>query len=100
MTIEIAKRNRLLKTVLEAKYGRGNVRVQGSRGTGYGWVSATIKLPSEASVRSYSEAYAEVETVAKAGGVEFYTYSSDMGDKHTCFNVSFERSEPVAQAAA
>ena len=37
-----AERNRALKKVLEQAFGRGKVRVQGSRGTAYGWVSVRI----------------------------------------------------------
>jgi hypothetical protein len=33
-----AERNRKLKAVLVAEFGRGNVVVRGARGTAYGWV--------------------------------------------------------------
>ncbi|MGD9613816.1 MAG: hypothetical protein AB7H90_01315 [Alphaproteobacteria bacterium] len=39
---EIAQRNRAIKKTLEQAFGRGNVRVRGSRGTGYGYVSVYI----------------------------------------------------------
>lgn len=38
----IAERNRAIKKTLEQAFGRGKVRVRGSRGTGYGWVSVHI----------------------------------------------------------
>lgn len=34
---EYAARNRAIKKIVEAKYGRGNVSVTGSKGTGQGW---------------------------------------------------------------
>lgn len=37
-----ADRNRAIKKTLEQAFGRGKVRVRGSRGTGYGWVSVHI----------------------------------------------------------
>ena len=40
--MDIAERNRAIKRTLEAAFGRGKVRVRGSRGTGYGWVSVHI----------------------------------------------------------
>ena len=38
----IAERNRAIKKTLEQAFGRGKVRVRGSRGTGYGYVSVYI----------------------------------------------------------
>jgi len=40
--MNIAERNRAIKKVLGAVYGRDKVRVRGSRGTGYGWVTVHI----------------------------------------------------------
>lgn len=37
-----AERNREIKKILEAQFGRGKVTVKGSRGTAYGWVSIHI----------------------------------------------------------
>lgn len=39
---EIAERNRQIKKTLERAFGRGKIRVRGSRGTGYGYVSVQI----------------------------------------------------------
>jgi hypothetical protein len=39
---EIAQRNRAIKKTLEQAFGRGKVRVRGSRGTGYGYVNVYI----------------------------------------------------------
>src|SRR3990167_8581912 len=39
---DIAARNRAIKKTLELAFGRGKVRVRGSRGTGYGYVSVRI----------------------------------------------------------
>ena len=40
--MSIADRNRKLKKILSLAYGSGKVRVHGSRGTAYGWVSVKI----------------------------------------------------------
>ncbi len=40
--MSMAIRNRAIKATLEQAFGRGKVRVRGSRGTGYGWVSVDI----------------------------------------------------------
>ena len=37
-----AERNRHIKKVMEQAFGKGKVRVKGSRGTAYGWVSVHI----------------------------------------------------------
>lgn len=37
-----AERNRAIKRTLETAFGRGKVRVHGSRGTAYGYVTASI----------------------------------------------------------
>lgn len=39
---EIAQRNRAIKKTLEQAFGRGKVRVRGSRGTAYGYVHVYI----------------------------------------------------------
>ena len=39
---DYAARNRQIKTVLESVFGKGKVRVRGSRGTAYGW--ATVRI--------------------------------------------------------
>jgi hypothetical protein len=39
---DIAARNRQIKKTLEMAFGRGKVRVSGSRGTGYGYVHVQI----------------------------------------------------------
>ena len=38
----VAERNRLIKKILTAKYGKGKVTVRGSTGTAYGWVTVRI----------------------------------------------------------
>jgi hypothetical protein len=52
----IVARNRAIKKTLELAFGRGKVRVRGSRGTGYGWVSVKIDYtPLDSDVRSTLE---------------------------------------------
>jgi len=38
----ITERNRAIKRTLESAFGKGKVRVRGSRGTAYGWVDVAI----------------------------------------------------------
>ena len=40
--MSIAIRNRAIKATLEQAFGRGKVRVRGSRGTAWGWVTVDI----------------------------------------------------------
>lgn len=40
--MEIAERNRKIKEVLTAAFGKGKVTVRGSRGTAYGWITINI----------------------------------------------------------
>ena len=40
--MKIAERNRAIKRALETAFGRGKVRVRGSRGTAYGWLTVSI----------------------------------------------------------
>ena len=41
-TMPIAERNRAIKRTLETAFGKGRVRVRGSRGTAYGWLTCSI----------------------------------------------------------
>lgn len=41
-TDAMAVRNRAIKATLEQAFGRGKVKVRGSRGTAYGWVSVYV----------------------------------------------------------
>jgi hypothetical protein len=40
--MDITTRNRAIKKTLEQAFGRGKIRVRGSRGTAYGWVHVHI----------------------------------------------------------
>jgi hypothetical protein len=40
--MNIAERNRAIKRTLARVFGRDKIKVRGSRGTGYGWVSVDI----------------------------------------------------------
>jgi hypothetical protein len=66
-----AERNRKLKAVLVAEFGRGNVVVRGARGTAYGWVQVRVTVPDLANrpgVRS------RVWELVKEHGIEIGTY--------------------------
>jgi hypothetical protein len=70
-----ATRNRQIKKVLEQRYGRGNVRVTGSRGTGYGWVNVKITMPKDG--RYYAERRDEVMAIICENNIEIGTYGYD-----------------------
>jgi hypothetical protein len=71
-SMDVATRNRAIKKLLEAQYGRGNVSVRGSRGTAYGWVNIEIDAPKPDN--PYSEYSAEIEEMIAAAGLRLDTY--------------------------
>jgi hypothetical protein len=67
MTIQsiTAIRNRAIKTTLEAAFGKGKVRVHGSRGTAYGYVTAHIDwTPLDVEQRERMEVHCRALLVA------------------------------------
>jgi hypothetical protein len=58
---EIAERNRAIKKTLGQVFGRDKIRVRGSRGTGYGYVSVRI----DHKPRDWQQAR-ELESLCKA----------------------------------
>ena len=79
-----ANRNRDIKRVLEAKFGRGKVRVTGDRGTAYGWVRVTITAPAPGD-------RAEVIRLITDAGIRLGYYdSADYGSGHEIV-VNWER---------
>jgi hypothetical protein len=88
-----AERNRALKKVLEQAFGRGKVRVRGSRGTAYGWVSVKIAFAPR-NLRESQELRSKVMALIAAAKIEIGTYGyddpgSDYGFGKT-INVTFE----------
>lgn len=76
----IAERNRALKKLLLKAFGAGKVRVRGSRGTAYGWVTCDIAYAP----RDWSEAKAleaKVMRLIAVAGIKIGTYGTpgDMG---------------------
>lgn len=96
--MEIAKRNRLIKKVLEQHFGRGNVRVRGDRGTAYGWVSVTITAPNDERYHYRSERTSEVEKLLRDAKIEIGTYGyDDPGSDYgygSKINISFREPQP------
>lgn len=87
-----AVRNRQIKKVLEQAFGRGQVRVTGSRGTACGWVRVNIAY-SPRNQRESSELRTQVYALIKAAKIEIGTYGyddpgSDYGHGST-INISF-----------
>lgn len=73
--MDIATRNRTIKTVLTKAFGPG-VRVRGSRGTAYGWV--TVKIPYAPRTRAEREELVrKIWQLFGAAGVEIGTYGYD-----------------------
>lgn len=70
-----ATRNRAIKAVLERAYGKGLVRVTGSRGTGYGWVRVAIAIPSPLAQAWHDERSRIVRLIIDAG-IDLGSYDS------------------------
>lgn len=71
--MQIAERNRLIKKVLTAEFGKGTVTVRGSRGTAYGWVSVKINVrPANAEQRDAFKA--RVWDLFRQANIEIDTY--------------------------
>ena len=91
--MKTAERNRALKKVVEKAFGRGKVRVKGSRGTAHGWVSVKIAHHPRNN-REAQELRSLVNGLIAAAGIEIGTYGyddpgSDYGFGNT-INISFE----------
>ena len=71
-----AERNRALKKVLEQAFGRGKVRVRGSRGTAHGWVSVRIAFAPR-NLRESQELRSQVMALIAAAKIEIGTYGYD-----------------------
>ena len=91
--MNIADRNRALKKILEQAFGRGKIRVRGSRGTAYGWVRVHIGYAPRNS-RESQELRLHVQQLIKAAKIEIGTYGyddpgSDYGHGST-INIDFD----------
>lgn len=91
--MSMAERNRALKKALEQAFGRGKVRVRGSRGTAYGWVTVKIAY-SPRNQRESQELRSKVNQLIAAAKIEIGTYGyddpgSDYGFGKT-ININFE----------
>jgi hypothetical protein len=79
---DTALRNRKIKRVLEAKFGRGKVRVTGERGTAYGWVRVVI-IGDRPQGQEYRDARGEVIRLIQEAGITLGYYdSADYGAGH------------------
>lgn len=73
---EIAIRNRQIKKVLEQAFGRGKVRVKGSRGTAYGWVHVHIDYAPR-NQRESSDLRPMALQLIRAAKIELSSHYSD-----------------------
>src|SRR3546814_80327 len=71
-----ADRNRKLKRALAHHFGPGKVRVWGSRGTSYGWVTVEVAMPAETMERRRA-LEAEVWKVIRENQIDIGTYGYD-----------------------
>src|SRR5690348_15463054 len=71
-----AERNRQIKKLLEAEFGKGAVRIKGGRGSSYGWVHVYIdKTPLD---NDEAESLrAKATQIIKQSGAPLGTYYSD-----------------------
>jgi hypothetical protein len=74
--MEIAERNRKIKSVLSAQFGKGKVRVRGSRGTAHGWVTVNIDHAPK-NIEERRELEAKVWDLFKTNGIQIGTYGYD-----------------------
>lgn len=72
---DYAERNRSLKKVLEGAFGKGNVRVKGSRGTAYGWVTCNMAYAPR-NRREWQELQVLCNQLIDAAGIKVGTYDS------------------------
>jgi hypothetical protein len=75
--MNIAERNRAIKSTLAMAFGRDKIRVRGSRGTGYGWVSVHIDYtPLDVEIRRELEQHCKA--LLRAAKVDLgFTYTDD-----------------------
>jgi hypothetical protein len=71
-----AERNRNLKKVFEQAFGKGNVKVHGSRGTAYGWVTVNICYAPR-NIREASELRTQAFALINAAKIHIGTYGYD-----------------------
>lgn len=68
-TMTVAERNRSIKRTLESAFGKGKVRVRGSRGTAYGWINCHIDW-SPRDIEQTAEMRSLVWDLLAAAGLE------------------------------
>ena len=72
----ITERNRLIKKILSHAFGQGKVRVRGSRGTAYGWVTLDIDYTPHDQERR-REVTALIWKLFEKAKIEIGTYGYD-----------------------
>jgi hypothetical protein len=87
--LNIAERNRAIKKVLSAKYGRDAVTVRGSRGTGYGYVHVNIDA-TPLDWRQRSDMVAECKELLRAAGLDLGRSYTDDTCQHTTDRCSID----------
>lgn len=88
-----AERNRQIKKLLEAAFGKGKVRVKGHRGTASSWATVSIDY-SPRTWEENQELTAKVWQIIRAGKIDVPTYGTpgDMGCDYgwgNCMHVNF-----------
>jgi len=75
--MSMAERNRAIKRTLESAFGRGKVRVRGSRGTAYGYVDVQIDW-TPLDVEQGATMRAHCKALLRAAGIDLgHAYTDD-----------------------
>lgn len=91
--MSMAERNRQIKRTLESAFGRGKVRVHGSRGTAYGYVTASIDwtpLDSE----QWQTMHGHCKALLHAAGIDLGKAYTDDTCQWTCDKCRIEFNPP------
>lgn len=95
MTVTVPERNRAIKKLLEATYGKGCVSVKAGNGTAYHWVEIKFinSVPEALIVASgrYGDLCGKLEALIRDAGIYLSSWTDDMGDDRTCISITMPR---------
>lgn len=103
MMIDVPKRNRAIKALLETTYGKGCASVRAGSGTAYRWVEIAFKTMPDALAPfcgKYHPTYHAVEALIRGAGIELSYYNADdMGgrDMIACVTIAMPRAAQAAE---
>lgn len=92
--INVPERNRAVKKLLEATYGKGCVSVRAGNGSAYLWIEITFKTTPDA-LKSFTwhSIMNTIEMLLRANSIEFSTFPADDAGrpefgKYSCINIT------------